>query len=100
MVKVVTTNCAAAAPDWLSRTRREHTFRNVANRFRDAAESHRFVLVRDIWLTNFDTPRLHTMFIDKQLREHGLMQVLARIPKGSRTYNSTVVRATSGGLRS
>jgi type I restriction enzyme, R subunit len=37
------------------------------------------VLVRDMWLTGFDAPSLHTMYIDKPMRGHGLMQAIARV---------------------
>ncbi|MGH7485685.1 MAG: type I restriction enzyme endonuclease domain-containing protein, partial [bacterium] len=51
----------------------------LANRFRDAADPLRMVLVRDMWLTGFDAPSLHTMYIDKPMRGHGLMQAIARV---------------------
>lgn len=41
--------------------------------------SFRLVIVRDVWLTGFDAPSLHTMYIDKPMRGHGLMQVIARV---------------------
>ena len=37
------------------------------------------VLVRDIWLTGFDAPSMHTMYVDKPMRGHGLMQAIARV---------------------
>ena len=51
----------------------------MANRFRDAADPLRMVLVRDMWLTGFDAPSLHTMYVDKPMRGHGLMQAIARV---------------------
>ena len=50
-----------------------------ANRFRDAKDSLRIVLVRDMWLTGFDAPSLSTMYIDKPMRGHGRMQAIARV---------------------
>ena len=51
----------------------------MANRFRDPSDSFRIVLVRDMWLTGFDAPSLHTMYLDKPMRGHGLMQAIARV---------------------
>lgn len=51
----------------------------LAQRFRDANDPFRIVIVRDMWLTGFDAPSLHTMYIDKPMRGHGLMQTIARV---------------------
>ncbi|MEM2125807.1 MAG: DUF3387 domain-containing protein, partial [Candidatus Methanosuratincola sp.] len=51
----------------------------LANRFRDPNDPFRIVIVRDMWLTGFDCPALHTMYIDKPMRGHGLMQAIARV---------------------
>ena len=78
-IKVVMTGSASDPPDWQphirSKTRREV----LAKRFRDADDPLRVVLVRDMWLTGFDAPSLHTMYVDKPMRGHGLMQAIARV---------------------
>ena len=78
-IKVVMTGSASDSPDWQphirSKTRREV----LAKRFRDADDPLRVVLVRDMWLTGFDAPSLHTMYVDKPMRGHGLMQAIARV---------------------
>ncbi|MFZ2958932.1 MAG: type I restriction enzyme endonuclease domain-containing protein [Candidatus Ozemobacteraceae bacterium] len=51
----------------------------LANRFRDPKDHFQIVIVRDMWLTGFDAPSLHTMYIDKPMRGHGLMQAIARV---------------------
>ena len=51
----------------------------LAKRFRNATDPLRIVLVRDMWLTGFDAPSLHTMYVDKPMRGHGLMQAIARV---------------------
>src|SRR6185436_3102737 len=51
----------------------------LANRFRDAQDPLKLVLVRDMWLPGFDAPSLHTMYVDKPMRGHGLMQAIARV---------------------
>ena len=78
-LKVVMTGTASDPPDWQahigSKARREA----LAKRFRDPADPLRMVLVRDMWLTGFDAPSLHTMYVDKPMRGHGLMQAIARV---------------------
>jgi hypothetical protein len=51
---------------------------SLTTRFRDALEALPVALMRDMWLTGFDTPSLHTMDVDKPMRSHALMQVMAR----------------------
>src|SRR5438128_721514 len=52
---------------------------DLANRFRDPTDPFRMVIVRDMWLTGFDAPSLHTMYLDKPIRGHALMQAIARV---------------------
>ena len=51
----------------------------LAKRFRDPDDPFKLVIVRDMWLTGFDAPSLHTMYVDKPMRGHGLMQAIARV---------------------
>ena len=51
----------------------------LAKRFKDPKEPFKVVIVRDMWLTGFDVPCLHTMYVDKPMRGHGLMQAIARV---------------------
>ena len=51
----------------------------LAKRTRDANDPLKLVIVRDMWLTGFDAPCMHTMYIDKPMRGHGLMQAIARV---------------------
>ena len=78
-VKVVMTGAAADPPDWQPHIRDKRRREALANRFRNAGDPLRIVLVRDMWLTGFDAPSLHTMYIDKPMRGHGLMQAIARV---------------------
>ena len=64
--------------------------RELANRFKDSKDPFRIVIVRDMWLTGFDAPCLHTMYADKPMRGHGLMQAIARVNR--------VFRDKPGGL--
>jgi type I restriction enzyme R subunit len=89
-LKVVMTGSAsdplAMQPHIRNKARREA----LAARFRDPADPFRIVIVRDMWLTGFDAPSLHTMYIDKPMRGHGLMQAIARVNR--------VFRDKPGGL--
>ena len=51
----------------------------LAGRFRDSDDSFKAAIVRDMWLTGFDAPSLHTLYVDKPMRGHGLMQAIARV---------------------
>jgi type I restriction enzyme R subunit len=77
--KVVMTGSASDPADWQPHIRTKPRREALANRFRDAADPLRMVLVRDMWLTGFDAPSLHTMYVDKPMRSHGLMQAIARV---------------------
>ena len=78
-IKVVMTGSASDPPDWQQHVRNKPRREALANRFRDANDPFRVVLVRDMWLTGFDAPSLHTMYLDKPMRGHGLMQAIARV---------------------
>ncbi|MCL4686157.1 type I restriction endonuclease subunit R [Myxococcota bacterium] len=78
-IKVVMTGSASDPPDWQRHIRTKPRREALANRFRAPADPLRVVLVRDMWLTGFDAPSLHTMYIDKPMRGHGLMQAIARV---------------------
>ena len=78
-VKVVMTGSAADPPEWQPHIRGKAGREVLARRFRDSADPLRMVLVRDMWLTGFDAPSLHTMYADKPMRGHGLMQAIARV---------------------
>ena len=78
-IKVVMTGSASDPPEWQQHVRNKPRREALANRFRDVDDPFRIVLVRDMWLTGFDAPSLHTMYVDKPMRGHGLMQAIARV---------------------
>jgi type I restriction enzyme R subunit len=78
-LKVVMTGSAADPAAWQPHIRNKIRREGLANRFRDANDPFRIVIVRDMWLTGFDAPSLHTMYVDKPMRGHGLMQAIARV---------------------
>ncbi len=79
IVKVVMTGAASDPPDWQPHIRNKPRREALAKRFRNSGDPLRIVLVRDMWLTGFDAPSLHTMYVDKPMRGHGLMQAIARV---------------------
>lgn len=89
-MKVIMTGSAADPPDWQPHIRNKPRREALAKRFRDASDPFKLVLVRDMWLTGFDCPSLTTMYVDKPMRGHGLMQAIARVNR--------VFRGKEGGL--
>ena len=78
-IKVVMTGSASDPLDWQPHIRNKARREGLAQRFRDADDPLRVALVRDMWLTGFDAPSLHTLYVDKPMRGHGLMQAIARV---------------------
>ena len=90
VIKVVMTGSASDPPEWQPHIRTKERREFLANRFRDPKDPFKIVIVRDMWLTGFDCPSLHTMYVDKPMRAHGLMQAIARVNR--------VFRDKPGGL--
>jgi type I restriction enzyme, R subunit len=90
-IKVVMTGAASDPPEWQqhigNKTRRDE----MANRARDASDPLKLVIVRDMWLTGFDAPSMHTMYVDKPMRGHGLMQAIARVNRVFRDKPSGLI---------
>src|SRR5438128_5901861 len=78
-VKVVMTGNASEGPRVSEHARTKERREKLALRFRDPKDPFNLVIVRDMWLTGFDAPSLHTMYVDKPMRGHGLMQAIARV---------------------
>jgi type I restriction enzyme R subunit len=78
-MKVVMTGSASDPLEWQPHIRNKPRREALAKRFRDPKDPFRVVIVRDMWLTGFDAPSLHTMYVDKPMRGHGLMQAIARV---------------------
>ena len=89
-LKVVMTGSASDPLDWQAHIRNKARREALAARFRDSSDPFRVVIVRDMWLTGFDAPSLHTMYVDKPMHGHGLMQAIARVNR--------VFRDKPGGL--
>jgi type I restriction enzyme R subunit len=78
-LKVIMTGSASDPLEWQDHIRNKPRRETLAQRFRDPADPFQIVIVRDMWLTGFDAPSLHTMYVDKPMRGHGLMQAIARV---------------------
>ena len=78
-IKVVMTGSASDPVDWQKHIRSKSGREALANRFRNPDDPFRIVLVRDMWLTGFDAPSLHTMYVDKPMQGHGLFQAITRV---------------------
>jgi type I restriction enzyme R subunit len=78
-LKVVMTGSASDPLDWQAHIRSKSRRETLAARFRDPSDPFSIVIVRDMWLTGFDAPSLHTMYVDKPMHGHGLMQAIARV---------------------
>ncbi len=89
-MKVVMTGSASDPMEWQTHIRNKPRREALAARFRNPKDKFQIVIVRDMWLTGFDVPSLHTMYVDKPMRGHGLMQAIARVNR--------VFRDKPGGL--
>jgi type I restriction enzyme, R subunit len=78
-MKVVMTGSASDGPEWQQHIRNKAKREALAKRFRDPTDPLKLAIVRDMWLTGFDAPSLHTMYVDKPMRGHALMQTIARV---------------------
>jgi type I restriction enzyme R subunit len=78
-MKVIMTGSASDPMEWQGHIRNKKRREDMALRFRAPKDPFQIVIVRDMWLTGFDAPSLHTMYVDKPMRGHGLMQAIARV---------------------
>lgn len=89
-IKIVMTGSASDNPDWQQHIRNKKRRDDLAKRFKNTTDPFKIVIVRDMWLTGFDAPCMHTMYVDKPMQGHGLMQAIARVNR--------VFRDKKGGL--
>lgn len=78
-VKIVMTGAASDPQDWQQHIGNKARRDLLAKRARDPKDPLKLVIVRDMWLTGFDAPCMHTMYVDKPMQGHGLMQAIARV---------------------
>jgi type I restriction enzyme R subunit len=89
-IKVVMTASSADGPVMQKHHTTKSQRRDLSDRMKDPADQLRLVIVIDMWLTGFDVPCLHTLYVDKPMRDHSLMQAIARVNR--------VFRDKPGGL--
>jgi type I restriction enzyme R subunit len=73
------TGSASDPEDWQDHIRSKARREEIALRFKNPNDPLKLVIVRDMWLTGFDAPCMHTMYLDKPMKGHGLMQAIARV---------------------
>lgn len=78
-IKVVMTTNSADGPEISKHHTTKQQRRDLSERMKDPADELKLVIVRDMWLTGFDAPCLNTMYVDKPMRGHNLMQAIARV---------------------
>jgi type I restriction enzyme R subunit len=78
-IKIVMTGSASDPLEWQDHIRNKQRREEIAKRFKNPDDPLKIVIVRDMWLTGFDAPCLHTMYIIKPMQSHGLMQAIARV---------------------
>lgn len=89
-IKIVMTGSASDPSEWQPHIRNKQRREGLAKRFKNPNDPLKLVIVRDMWLTGFDAPCVHTMYVDKPMQGHGLMQAIARVNR--------VFRDKPGGL--
>jgi type I restriction enzyme R subunit len=90
VIKVVMTGSSSDPKEWQPFIGTKATRERIAKRMKDNKDELKLVIVRDMWLTGFDVPSMHTMYIDKPMQGHNLMQAIARVNR--------VFREKQGGL--
>lgn len=78
-LKIVMTGSASDPVEWQNHIRSKSRREKLAKSFKNPKSPFKVVIVRDMWLTGFDVPCLHTMYIDKPMHSHTLMQAIARV---------------------
>lgn len=79
LIKVIMTGSSSDPVNWQQHIRNKVRRKAIGDRMRNPEDELQMVIVRDMWLTGFDVPCLHTMYIDKPMRGHTLMQAIARV---------------------
>ena len=79
VIKVVMTSASSDGPKIAKHNTTKQQRKTLADRMKDTEDELKLVIVRDMWLTGFDVPSMHTMYIDKPMKGHNLMQAIARV---------------------
>ena len=79
VIKVIMTGSSSDPLDWQEHIRNKPRRKSIGDRLKDPKDELKLVIVRDMWLTGFDAPCLHTLYVDKPMTGHNLMQAIARV---------------------
>lgn len=79
VIKVIMTGSSADDLDWQEHIRNKPRRKAIGDRLKDPKDGLKLVIVRDMWLTGFDAPCLNTLYVDKPMTGHNLMQAIARV---------------------
>ena len=79
IIKIVMTGTASDRKSLQAHIHSTQTKKRLEKRFKDPSDAMRLVIVRDMWLTGFDVPCVHTLYVDKPMKGHNLMQAIARV---------------------
>jgi type I restriction enzyme R subunit len=79
VIKVVMTAHSSEGANMAKHHTTKAQRRRLAERMKSPDDDLKLVIVRDMWLTGFDVPNMHTMYIDKPMKGHNLMQAIARV---------------------
>jgi len=79
VIKVVMTSASSDGPKISKHHTTKQQRKTLADRMKDTDDELKLVIVRDMWLTGFDAPSMHTLYIDKPMKGHNLMQAIARV---------------------
>jgi type I restriction enzyme R subunit len=79
VIKVIMTGSAMDGPQWQEHIRNKQRRHDIGERFKDPSDPLKIIIVRDMFLTGFDAPSMHTMYLDKPMKGHTLMQAIARV---------------------
>ena len=79
VIKVVMTSASSDGPKIAKHHTTKSQRKTLADRMKDTEDELKLVIVRDMWLTGFDAPSMHTLYIDKPMKGHNLMQAIARV---------------------
>lgn len=90
-IKVIMTGSSSDTLNMQPHIRNKQRRKTIGDRLKNPVDSLKLVIVRDMWLTGFDAPCLHTLYVDKPMRGHSLMQAIARV-------NRVFTEGKSGGL--
>ncbi len=82
-IKIVMTGSASDPKEWQQHIRNKQRRKQISDNFKDTNHELKLLIVRDMFLTGFDVPCLHTMYLDKPMQGHTLMQAIARVNRVS-----------------